>query len=158
MSCIANNFPNFKVFQWQTCFVQVWKLSDGGHIYHNCSSSISTCVCLSYVTSSGVCCCCSLVRTLFSSCSLEVLHEYSYPQNSSQKTANLAKLFSVHLGLYAFCINRISFFLFHTVSGFSSVFIPSCVNNQSNSVVQSFGKQLLILSESHWLVCCWERR
>ena len=51
-----------------------------------------------------------------------------------------------------------AFFLFHTVSGFSSVFIPSCVNNQSNSGVQSFGKQLLILSESHWLVCCWERR
>ena len=158
MSCIANNFPNFKVFQWQTCLVQVWKLSDGGHTYHNCSSSISTCVCLSYVTFGVVCCCCSLVRTLFSSCSLEVLQQYSYPQNSSQKTANLAKLFSVHLVRYAFCINRISFFLFDKMSGFSSVFIPSCVNNRSNSVVGSFGKQLSILSESRWLVCCWERR
>ena len=51
-----------------------------------------------------------------------------------------------------------AFFFFDKMSGFSSVFIPSCVNDRSNSVVGSFGKQLSILSESRWLVCCWERR
>ena len=109
---------------------------------------------LSYVTSGSVCCYCSLVRTLFSSCSLEVLHQYCYPQNSSQKSCKVVFRSSGSLStpsmisLYAFCVNRISFFLFDTISGFSSVFIPSCVNNRSNSVVQSFGKQLSILSES----------
>ena len=55
---------------------------------------------LPYVTSSGVCCSCSLVWTLFSSCSLQVLHQYCYPQTSSRKTTNLAKLFSAPLVPY----------------------------------------------------------
>ena len=171
MPCIANNSPNFKIFQWQACLVQVCKLSDEGHICHTCSSRISTCVCFTNI----------LILLLLLSCSIAICYikwcllllfigldviffmlstsptPVLLPSNFFTKNHKSCKVVfcsssslstSSMISLYAFCINRISFFLFDTMSDFSSVFTPNCANDRSNSVVWSFGKQLSILSES----------
>ena len=146
------------------CLVQVSKLSDGRRIFHTCGSSMRTCICLTnfkfilllLFTFSIVICYimgCPLLFLLFSCCSLEltcptsVLSASIFSRKNS-KSCKVAFRFPGSLStssmtsLYDFCVHLTSFFLFDMMSGYLSVFIPSCVNVKINPAVSSFGKIL----------------
>ena len=106
----------------------------------------------SYVTSSGACCSCWLVRALFSCCFLELRHvphlsfqTFTSPQTSPQKTANVAKLFCILWFLIHIFHDIFICFLypsdqlfFDIMSGLPPVFILSCVNVRINSPAPKF--------------------
>ena len=130
---------------------------------------------LSYVTSCGACCSCWLIWALFFGCSLELIspHQYCHLQTSLTRNKISCKVVFCYSGclstfsmvsLFSFCIRLINFLLFDTMSGFPSVFIPSCTNVRVNSTVSRFSKELSNWSESFskssvsLFDCCCERR
>ena len=139
--------------------VQVCKLSDGENVCHTCSNIYLTNIILILLLllscSSAICyirwCLLLLLvgpkvflPTPRKCCTSIVTFKLLYEKQKILQSCFLLFWFLIHIFQDIFvCLSSVS-----SMPGFSSVFIPSCVNDRSNSVARNFSKLLSILSDS----------
>ena len=140
--------------------VQVYNLSDGENVYHTCSNIYLTNIILILLLLLS----CSIAICYIRWCLLLLLigpkviflllpgspAPVLLPSNFSTKNKKILQScfllfwFLIHIFQDIFvCLSSVS-----SMPGFSSVFIPRCVNDRSNSVARNFSKLLSILSDS----------
>ena len=84
------------------------------------------------------------LATPWKSCTIIVTFKLLYEKQKILQSCFLLFWFLIHIFQDIFvCLSSVS-----SMPGFSSVFIPSCVNDRSNSVARNFSKLISILSHS----------